>query len=46
MPWHIISLLLTLAYPEPNVHYHAVCLGEREGENDGEYRAEIIDSLM
>lgn len=41
------SLSLTLCRrSEPNVHYHAVCLGEREGENGEEYRAEIIDSLM
>lgn len=46
MPWHIISSFLALTYSEPNVHYHAVRLGERAGENDEEYRAEIIDSLM
>ena len=46
MPWHIISLLLSLTYSKPNVHYHAAYLGEKEGENDKEYRAEIIDSLM
>lgn len=26
--------VLSLTYSEPNVHYHAACLREKEGEND------------
>lgn len=32
--------------PKQKVHYHAARLRVREGENDNEYRAELIDSSM